>query len=319
MTRKLIEQLAAVPEVGCDGRPFSISPDGTTVAFHWRQGGDWQIFTVDALGETSPQRLAEIDDPCLCPLYSRDGRLPLLRPRRPRFRELRYLPLRTEERHAREPAARHAQALRLGRFRPFRRRHAAHLLGQPRGGLRGGRHAGRDRSRRRADPRGDLARLQRRLPALVARRHRSWRSTATPTDRTRRCSCCTWPAANCARSAATTPCWRGHQAGRPTASCSPSPGSSTTTTRSASTISRATPSSGSGTATATATARAGRPTGAASSFLSTAMPRRRCGASTSTPRKCVTSAWAAATTTTLWCHPRRHRRVHGLQRPRGPQ
>jgi dipeptidyl aminopeptidase/acylaminoacyl peptidase len=69
----LIERLAAVPELGTEYRPFSISPDGRTIAFEWRQGGDWQIFTVDARGG-EPRRLTEIDDPCGCPKYSRDGR-----------------------------------------------------------------------------------------------------------------------------------------------------------------------------------------------------------------------------------------------------
>ena len=70
----LIERLAAVPEVVCEGRPFSLSPDGETVAFEWRQGGDWQVFTVDSRARTAPQRLVEIDDPCGAPKYSRDGR-----------------------------------------------------------------------------------------------------------------------------------------------------------------------------------------------------------------------------------------------------
>jgi len=70
----LIERLAAVPEVAPEGRAFSISPDGETVAFEWRQGGDWQVFTVDSWGRTAPRRLVEIDDPCGAPKYSRDGR-----------------------------------------------------------------------------------------------------------------------------------------------------------------------------------------------------------------------------------------------------
>ena len=73
-TRPLIAQLAAVPEVGTEYRPFSISPDGTTIAFEWRRDGDWQIFTVDAHGRTAPRRLVAIDDPCGCPKYSADGR-----------------------------------------------------------------------------------------------------------------------------------------------------------------------------------------------------------------------------------------------------
>ena len=74
MAPSFIERLAAVPELVTEGRPFSISPDGGTVAFEWRQGGDWQIFTVDSKGAAPPQRLIEIDDPCGCPEYSPDGR-----------------------------------------------------------------------------------------------------------------------------------------------------------------------------------------------------------------------------------------------------
>jgi len=70
----LIERLAAVPEVATEGRPFSISPDGETIAFEWRQGGDWQIYLVDGHGGGEPRRLVEIDDPCGGPKYSRDGR-----------------------------------------------------------------------------------------------------------------------------------------------------------------------------------------------------------------------------------------------------
>ena len=69
-----IERLAAVPEIVADGRPFSISPDGETVAFEWRQGGDWQVFLVDTQGRETPRRLVEIDDPCGAPKYSHDGR-----------------------------------------------------------------------------------------------------------------------------------------------------------------------------------------------------------------------------------------------------
>lgn len=74
MSSTLIERLAAVPEVVTEGRSFSISPDGETIAFEWRQGGDWQVFTVDSLARTAPRRLVEIDDPCGAPKYSCDGR-----------------------------------------------------------------------------------------------------------------------------------------------------------------------------------------------------------------------------------------------------
>jgi dipeptidyl aminopeptidase/acylaminoacyl peptidase len=70
----LIERLAAVPEIAAEGRSFSISPDGETVAFEWRQGGDWQVYTVDSHGRAAPQRLVEIDDPCGAPKFSTDGR-----------------------------------------------------------------------------------------------------------------------------------------------------------------------------------------------------------------------------------------------------
>jgi dipeptidyl aminopeptidase/acylaminoacyl peptidase len=70
----LIERLAAVPVVADEGRPFSLSPDGETVAFEWRRGGDWQVYTVDSRGKGAPRLLVEIDDPCGGPKYSRDGR-----------------------------------------------------------------------------------------------------------------------------------------------------------------------------------------------------------------------------------------------------
>jgi dipeptidyl aminopeptidase/acylaminoacyl peptidase len=74
MPPALIERLAAVPEVVTEGRPFSISPDGATIAFEWRRGGDWQIWTLDAHGGGEPRRLLEIDDPCGAPKFSSDGR-----------------------------------------------------------------------------------------------------------------------------------------------------------------------------------------------------------------------------------------------------
>ena len=74
MSKTLIERLAAVPIVGADYRPFSIAPDGDTVAFEWRSGGDWQLYTVDSRGAAPPRRLLSIDDPCGCPTYSADGR-----------------------------------------------------------------------------------------------------------------------------------------------------------------------------------------------------------------------------------------------------
>ena len=74
MAKTLIERLALVPEVATEGRPFSISPDGETIAFEWRMGGDWQVYTVASRGTEAPRRLVEIDDPCGAPKYSADGR-----------------------------------------------------------------------------------------------------------------------------------------------------------------------------------------------------------------------------------------------------
>ena len=69
----LIAQLAAVPMVGQDYRPYSVSPDGRRLAFQWYRDGDWQIFLKD-LPDGGPRRLADIDDPCWCPQFSPDGR-----------------------------------------------------------------------------------------------------------------------------------------------------------------------------------------------------------------------------------------------------
>ena len=73
MGTTLIAQLAAVPTVAQDYRPYSISPDGRLLAFQWYRDGDWQIFLKD-LPDGGPRRLAEIDDPCWCPQFSPDGR-----------------------------------------------------------------------------------------------------------------------------------------------------------------------------------------------------------------------------------------------------
>jgi dipeptidyl aminopeptidase/acylaminoacyl peptidase len=69
----LIDQLAAAPMVGQDYRPYSVSPDGATIAFQWYRDGDWQIFLLDEEGG-EPRRLGEIDDPCGSPAFSPDGR-----------------------------------------------------------------------------------------------------------------------------------------------------------------------------------------------------------------------------------------------------
>ena len=74
MGKTLIARLAAVPMVGQDYRPYSLSPDGRRLAFQWYRDGDWQIFLKDLpFGE--PRRVADIDDPCWCPQFSPDGRL----------------------------------------------------------------------------------------------------------------------------------------------------------------------------------------------------------------------------------------------------
>ena len=73
MSASLIERLAAAPMVGQDYRPYSVSPDGRTVAFQWYHDGDWQIFLLDLDG-SEPRRIGELRDPCVCPLYSADGR-----------------------------------------------------------------------------------------------------------------------------------------------------------------------------------------------------------------------------------------------------
>ena len=74
MAPSLIERLAAVPRVAIDLPPLSVSPDGRTVAFAWHRGDDWQIHSVDIDGAGEPQLVAEIDDACVCPLFSPDGR-----------------------------------------------------------------------------------------------------------------------------------------------------------------------------------------------------------------------------------------------------
>ena len=72
MTPALIERLAAVPEVWADARPWSLSPDGRTLAFTWRRDGDWHVFLTDLEGG-EPRRVESFDDACLCPLFSPDG------------------------------------------------------------------------------------------------------------------------------------------------------------------------------------------------------------------------------------------------------
>jgi dipeptidyl aminopeptidase/acylaminoacyl peptidase len=74
MTPSLIEQLAAVPEVATEQRPFAISPDGGSLAFTWRKGGDWHVYLMDLGGAAEPRRVEQFDDPCMSPQFSADGR-----------------------------------------------------------------------------------------------------------------------------------------------------------------------------------------------------------------------------------------------------
>ena len=71
MTASLIERLAAVPEVWAEARPWAISPDGATLAFTWRRGGDWHVFVKDLRGDGAPRRIEDFDDPCVCPVLAR--------------------------------------------------------------------------------------------------------------------------------------------------------------------------------------------------------------------------------------------------------
>ncbi len=73
MGTTLIDELAAVPMVGEESRPYAISPDGATIAFQWYRDGDWQIFMI-AADEGEPRRVGELDDPCASPQFSADGR-----------------------------------------------------------------------------------------------------------------------------------------------------------------------------------------------------------------------------------------------------
>jgi dipeptidyl aminopeptidase/acylaminoacyl peptidase len=69
----MIERLATLPQVNDEYRPFSIAADGATVALSWYHDGDWQIFLADS-GGGEPRRAAAVDDSCLCPQFSPDGR-----------------------------------------------------------------------------------------------------------------------------------------------------------------------------------------------------------------------------------------------------
>ena len=73
MTPSLIERLAAVPEVWTERRPWAVSPDGGTLAFTWRQEGNWHVFVKDLRGGAQPRRIEQFADPCVCPAFSPDG------------------------------------------------------------------------------------------------------------------------------------------------------------------------------------------------------------------------------------------------------
>jgi dipeptidyl aminopeptidase/acylaminoacyl peptidase len=73
LEKTLIEQLAVVPCVGQEYRPYDLSPDGRTIAFQWYHDGDWQIFLMDLDGGP-PRRVGDLDDPCWSPRFSPDGR-----------------------------------------------------------------------------------------------------------------------------------------------------------------------------------------------------------------------------------------------------
>jgi len=69
----MIERLATLPAVAEDYRPFTLSPDGHTVAFTWYRDGDWQVYLLDLEGG-EPRPAATLPDSCECPLFSADGR-----------------------------------------------------------------------------------------------------------------------------------------------------------------------------------------------------------------------------------------------------
>jgi len=70
----LIERLASVPCVGADYRPFSVAPDGATLAVQLYRDGDWQVFLARPDGGDL-RRVGDLDDACLCPQFAPDGRL----------------------------------------------------------------------------------------------------------------------------------------------------------------------------------------------------------------------------------------------------
>lgn len=73
MAKTLIERLAVVPTVGMDYRPYSVAPDGETIAIQWYHDGDWQIFLTSLAGG-EPRRVGDLHDACWCPQFSPDGR-----------------------------------------------------------------------------------------------------------------------------------------------------------------------------------------------------------------------------------------------------
>ena len=164
----LIERLASVPCVGADYRPFSVAPDGASLAVQLYRDGDWQVFLTGPDGET-PRRVGDLDDACLCPLFAPDGRL-YLGQGRPRFRVLRLLPVRPGDRGPGQPAARDARLLAAARLRPLPGRLDPGHDRLARRRLLRGADAQRALSRRRrpAPPRGLPVHGE--LAAVVARR-----------------------------------------------------------------------------------------------------------------------------------------------------
>jgi dipeptidyl aminopeptidase/acylaminoacyl peptidase len=67
-----LEALLRVPYVDPDGR-FSISPDGSQVAFAWNRTGQWEIYLLHLAGPGVPLQLTSGKGAKLAPQWSRDG------------------------------------------------------------------------------------------------------------------------------------------------------------------------------------------------------------------------------------------------------
>jgi dipeptidyl aminopeptidase/acylaminoacyl peptidase len=68
-----LETLLRVPCVDPDGR-FSISPDGTQVAFAWNRTGQWEIYLLGLDGSAAPRQITHGEGAKLAPRWSPDGR-----------------------------------------------------------------------------------------------------------------------------------------------------------------------------------------------------------------------------------------------------